>query len=249
MKLNFVACVFGGVLSAVCSLTALRAQDKGARPNILFCIADDASAEHFSAYGNTWVNTPAFDRVARNGLLFKNAYTPNAKCAPSRACILTGRNPWQLGELGNHLAYWPEKYVSVMELIERNDYATGHTGKGWGPGEPGTIDGKPRELTGTPYNKISANRLTSGIRPLDYAANFEDFLNRKEENKPFFFWFGSSEPHRAYEYGSGRKLGKKTLESIDDVPDFWPDNDTVRTDMLDYALEVEYFDKEVGKMS
>ena len=64
------------------------------QPNILFAIADDASWQHFSAYGCNWVQTPAFDRIANCGILFKNAYTPNAKCAPSRACILTGRNSW-----------------------------------------------------------------------------------------------------------------------------------------------------------
>ena len=68
------------------------------QPNILFAIADDASFPHMGAYGTNWIKTPAFDRVAREGLLFMNAYTPNAKCAPSRACILTGRNSWALKE-------------------------------------------------------------------------------------------------------------------------------------------------------
>lgn len=61
------------------------------RPNILFAIADDWGA-HASAYGTPWIKTPHFDRVAKQGLLFNHAYTPMAKCAPSRACILTGRN-------------------------------------------------------------------------------------------------------------------------------------------------------------
>ena len=64
-------------------------------PNILFAIADDWGV-HAGAYGTKWVRTPHFDRVARDGILFKNAYPPNAKCAPSRAAILPGRNAWQL---------------------------------------------------------------------------------------------------------------------------------------------------------
>ena len=48
------------------------------RPNILFCLADDAGM-HFGAYGCPWVTTPNFDRVADKGLLFTNAFTPNAK--------------------------------------------------------------------------------------------------------------------------------------------------------------------------
>src|SRR6266404_3941687 len=65
-------------------------------PNILLAIADDWEFGHASAYGCKWAMTPAFDRVAREGLLFTRAYTPTAKCAPSRACLLTGRNSWQL---------------------------------------------------------------------------------------------------------------------------------------------------------
>jgi len=63
------------------------------RPNILFCIADDASFQHFSANGYTWVNTPNIDRIAREGINFTSAYTPNPKCSPSRSVIITGRNP------------------------------------------------------------------------------------------------------------------------------------------------------------
>src|SRR6185295_7844237 len=76
-------------------------------PNILFCVADDWSWPHAGAYGCPWVKTPGFDRVAREGLLFARAYTPNAKCAPSRACLLTGRNSWQLKEAANHICYFP----------------------------------------------------------------------------------------------------------------------------------------------
>ena len=75
------------------------------KPNILFCIADDATWKHMSAYGTDWIKTPAFDKIADQGLLFNNAYTPNAKCGPSRSIILTGRNTWQLEEAANHLAF------------------------------------------------------------------------------------------------------------------------------------------------
>ena len=76
------------------------------RVNILFCVADDAG--HMSAYGVPWINTPAFDTVARNGLLFNNMYTCNAKSAPSRAAMITGRNSWQLEEACNHWPNFPE---------------------------------------------------------------------------------------------------------------------------------------------
>ena len=90
-------------LLGVTSVTAAEGEARVAvRPNILFAIADDWSGGHAGAYGCRWIKTPAFDRVAESGLLFTRAYTPNAKCSPSRASILTGRNPWQLKAAARH---------------------------------------------------------------------------------------------------------------------------------------------------
>ena len=103
------------------------------RPNILFCIADDATYKHMGAYGCTWVKTPAFDKIAQQGLLFNNAYTPNAKCAPSRSCIVTGLNSWQLEEAGNHWSYFPTKFKTYAEALGENGYHVGYTAKGVAP--------------------------------------------------------------------------------------------------------------------
>lgn len=219
------------------------------RPNILFCVADDASYAHFSANGCKWITTPAFDQIARQGILFANAYTPNAKSAPSRACLLTGRNSWQLEEAGNHIGFWPDqKYQTFMEALAQQDFFVGYTGKGWGPGNPGMKDGHERELLVNEYNIKKTIPPTKGISADDYASNFEYFLTQKPKNKPFCFWYGAREPHRVYEYGSGVKKGDRKLSDIDNVPGFWPDNDTVRNDMLDYAFEIEYLDSHLGKM-
>ena len=102
-------------------------------PNILFAIADDWGV-HGGAYGTKWVKTPALDRVARQGILFTHAYTPNAKCAPSRACILTGRNSWQLKAAANHICYFPPEFKTFVEALGEQGYAVGMTGKGWAPG-------------------------------------------------------------------------------------------------------------------
>ena len=217
------------------------------QPNILILMADDVSFPHMSAYGTTWVNTPTFDKIAAEGLLFMNAYTPNAKCAPSRAIFLTGRNSWQLEEAGNHMPYFPEKYVSFMEALKEAGYFTGHTLKGWAPGNPGMKDGERRELTGKAYNDQKLEPPTSQISNMDYASNFKNFLNDRPKEQAFSFWYGSIEPHRAYEFGSSIKNGKDPKE-ITKVPEFWPDNDSVRIDLLDYALELEYFDKQAGLM-
>lgn len=215
------------------------------KPNILICILDDASP-HMSAYGYDWVNTPAFDKLASNGILFTNAYTPNAKCAPSRASLITGRNSWQLEEGANHVNNFPSKFKTFPEVLKENGYVTGLTGKGWGPGNPGEINGKPRILIGDEYNAIKTKPWATAMSNEDYALNFNQFLKQTGDN-PWFFWYGAREPHRKYEYGSGVRKGKKISE-IDSVPSFWPDNEVIRNDMLDYALEIEYADSHLEKM-
>lgn len=217
------------------------------KPNILFCIADDAGM-HFGAYGCPWVATPAFDRVARNGILFKNAFTPNAKCAPSRACILTGRNPWQLEEACNHMPFFPAKFKTFAETLDEQGYHVGLTQKGWGPGDAGSVNGQPRNLCGQRYNEHRCESPTDCTSSNDYCANFEAFLNDRDQDQPFCFWFGSKEPHRPYELESGLNKGSKKLDDIDEVYPIWPDNEVVRKDLLDYGYEIEYFDQQLGRM-
>ncbi|MEZ6091483.1 MAG: sulfatase-like hydrolase/transferase [Pirellulaceae bacterium] len=73
-------------------------------------------------------------------------------------------------------------------------------------------------------------------------------LAASDGSNPWCFWYGAVEPHRAYEYGSGVAKGGKKLEQIDKVFSFWPDNETTRNDLLDYAFEIEHFDRHLGKM-
>jgi N-sulfoglucosamine sulfohydrolase len=218
------------------------------RPNILFAIADDWGYGHASAYGSRFVKTPAFDRVAREGVLFTRAFTPNAKCAPSRAIILTGRNSWQLEDAANHIPYFPAKFKTWAEALRDNGYFTGLTAKGWAPGVANDASGKARQMAGKPFNQRKLKAPATGMSDNDYAANFEDFLQAAPKDQPWSFWYGAIEPHRAYEYGSGVAKGGKKLSDIDRVPGFWPDNETVRNDLLDYALEIEHFDHHLERM-
>lgn len=241
--------VLATVCFVACFLAACTREAPISRtPNILIAIADDASFPHMGAYGTDWIDTPAFDRVAREGLLFTRAYTPNAKCAPSRAAILTGRNSWQLEEAANHWPYFPRKFKTYAEALQENGFHVGYTVKGWAPGVALDTTGAARQLTGKQYNEVRLELPAQHISPVDYAANFEVFLDDRENDAPFVFWYGSIEPHRAYEYGAGKRLANKSVDEIDHVPAFWPDTDSVRMDMLDYAYEIEYFDQHLGRM-
>ena len=102
-----------------------------------------------------------------------NCYTPNAKCAPSRSCVATGRNSWQLEEAGNHVSFFPAKFKTYAEaLAGQTDYFVGMTGKGVAPVQ------SPRGAT-SPASRITgrtAKPPARGISDKDYAANFGRFL-------------------------------------------------------------------------
>src|SRR5215475_7298800 len=103
------------------------------RPNILVIVADDWSYPHAGVYGDKVVKTPNFDRVAREGALFTNAFCAAPSCTPSRASLLTGRAVHQLEEGGNLHAFLPAKFDTYPDLLEAAGYFVGYARKGWGP--------------------------------------------------------------------------------------------------------------------
>jgi N-sulfoglucosamine sulfohydrolase len=87
----------------------------------------------------------------------------------------------------------------------------------------------------------------SKICAIDYSANFDAFLDERPEGKPFYFWYGAREPHRPYGDGEAIAHGK-TLDDLSEIPPYWPQEETIKSDMLDYAFEVEWFDQQLGKI-
>ncbi len=220
------------------------------RPNILFIIADDASRDSIGVYGSTYVETPNFDRIANEGVRFEHAYNCNPKCAPARATLLTGRYSWQLEEACNHNPILSNKWVFYPFLLEEGGYFVGLTGKGWGPGDfdganlGKSQDGRKVNPAGYVWDKRNAKPPYKGMASTDYAANFGDFLDERPADQPFCFWLGTKEPHRAYELDSYKKEGRDLSKVT--VPAYYPDNETIRGDLADYAIEVEWYDRAIG---
>jgi N-sulfoglucosamine sulfohydrolase len=226
------------LFTALLSLILRTGAASAAPPNVLFIIADDSGKHWGEAYGCKWAKTPNIDRIAKTGLVFDNAYTPTSKCAPSRAAIITGRNPWLLEDAANHQPEFPAKFKAFTEALADAGIATGGAGKTWGPGQARNADGTPRDF---------ALKGKGGKQAKDPGAGLAEFLKSRPSGKPFFYWFGSHLPHRAYVPDSGVKAGK-TTNQIDHVPGYWPDNDLVRRDMLDYSIEIEQYDEQVGSL-
>jgi hypothetical protein len=87
------------------------------RPNILLLMSDNQSAEHLGCYGDTSIKTPHIDKLAKKGLIFKNAFCSAPSCSPARASMLTGQDIWNLGEAANLWSSFPrvKVYSKLME--------------------------------------------------------------------------------------------------------------------------------------
>ncbi|MDR0573299.1 MAG: sulfatase [Tannerella sp.] len=250
--------IFFSVSSGVLVGCKQRQEKPSAKPpNILFVINDDQSYVHTSFVGSRMVCTPGFDRVAANGVYFTNCYAGSPGSAPSRSALVTGRHHWQNKQSGQHASSWMKEFVPFVDILKANGYHTGFTGKGVDPfryarNEEDSLWRK-QNAAGRAYNKHRYtkdgpldSRTADGIGLVDYYANFLDFMQQRETGQPFYFWYGSTEPHRAYEKGSWKRNGKEL--ALADVPDFLPDTEEIRGDMLDYAVEIEWADSHLYKM-
>jgi arylsulfatase A-like enzyme len=194
-------------------------------PNIVFAIADDWSWPHAGAYGDPVIQTPTFDRLADEGVLFEQAFVSAPSCTPSRGAIVTGQHFWRLRAAAQLWSYWPTEFAEYPRLLAETGYHVGSYRKGWGPGEH---PDRPDNPAGPQYESVEA------------------FFAARQEGQPFSLWFGSSDPHRPYELGSGVASGMD-LGAIALAAHF-PDAAEVRSDVADYYWEVQRFDREVGEL-
>jgi uncharacterized sulfatase len=250
----FIATAIIVVSMIVFSCSTKNSQEK---VNILFAISDDQSFAHTSFYGCEFVETPAFDRIAGEGVYFSNCYAGSPGCAPSRSTIVTGRYHWQNEQSGQHASSWMKKYVPFIDMLEANGYQTGRTGKGVSPFQYARdendslwrkTDAGGIEHSAISYKKGSPDdeRTASKIGPLNYFENFKYFMENVRGDKPFFFWYGAKEPHRSYEQDSWKRTSKNLEDAK--VPPFFPDDPVIRGDLLDYAVEIEWFDLHLQRM-
>lgn len=236
------------ILFALLLFSSVKVQGKKTeRPNILFCISDDQSWVHTSFAGEKAVATPAFDRIATEGLYFKNAFCAAPSCSASRGAIITGQEIWRLGEAAQLFSAVPKDFekVSFPLLLQKSGYNIGYTLKGWAPNDFDVYKWDEYPL-GKQYNDKTLDAPANKIVSNDYAGNFAEFLKDCTNDEPFFFWFGASEPHRAFEEGSGVKNGVD-INKVE-VPGFLPDVPEIRNDIADYLFEIEWFDIHLGRM-
>jgi len=238
------------------------------RPNILFAFADDWG-RYASCYRAVpgasplcgLVDTPAVDRIAREGVLFTDALVPAPTCTPCRSSLLSGRYFWQT-RLGAILegAVWDDAIPTWSRMLAAAGYHTGSTYKTWGPGIPA---GDPPfcdcdrvyHRTGTDFGRYS-HRVTGlvaesrsvedakGVLDDEVRGNFSDFLADRDGDAPFCYWWGPTNTHRTWEKGSGKALwGLEPDDLAGKMPGCFPDVHDVREDVADYLGECMAFDR------
>jgi len=112
------------------SLAALAANAQQAtRPNIVYIMTDDHTAQMMSCYDTRFVETPNLDRIARDGVRFTHSYVANSLSGPSRACMITGKHSHKNGFTNNEHGIFDGSQQTMPKLLQAAGYETCLIGK------------------------------------------------------------------------------------------------------------------------
>jgi arylsulfatase A-like enzyme len=240
------------------------------RWNILFVFADDWG-RYASCYRgldgrpgiNDVVETPAVDRLAREGVVFRNAFVNSPSCTPCRSSLLSGRYFFNCGR-GAILqgAVWDDAIPTFPLELEKAGYRIGKSFKVWSPGRPADqpFGGQKHayEKAGRLSNNFSesATRMVADGKTVAEAraailaevrGNFEAFLADGAGATPWLYFLGTTTTHRTWVKGSGQALwGIDPARLQGKLPAFLPDVPEIREDVADYLGEVQAVDASLG---
>ena len=204
--------------------------DVNDKPNIIVFIADDVSWDDIGVYGNDQVVTPNIDNLAKNGLIFNNAYLTTSSCSPSRNSILTGRYPHNTGAAELHTEP-PLDMTSFPEILKDKGYYTLQAGKF-----------HMGEYAKRGFHEVHDNKQINGLGGEDY---WVEGLKKRPESKPFFMWFASYDAHRIW--GDNEFSGTHNPDKIV-VPDYLVNGSLTRLDLANYYDEITRFDHYIGEV-
>ncbi len=206
-------------------------------------IADDISAEDFTSYGNDFVETKNIDSLAKQGLVFDNAYLTASSCSPSRASTISSRYPHNLGEAGELHRVMPTHLATLPKTLRANGYYTAQSGKSHFGGNESAKNILEAGFVDYDEGKVGDKGLSN-----TGAANWIKVLRKIPKDKPFFLWFAARDAHRSWDSYWTDEMGEKL--NVDDikVPQELVDNKATRQDLVSYYNEVRRFDYNVGKV-
>jgi arylsulfatase A-like enzyme len=232
-------------------------------PNVILVVADDLGRGDLGAYGQRFIRTPNLDRMARDGMLFTDAYAASPVCAPSRASFMTGlhqghaRIRGNMARAGGRVSLKPED-LTVAEVLKGAGYRTGVVGK-WGLGEPETTGVPGRQGFDYFFGYLNQNHahdyypdylwrndervsLPKGTYSHDlFTREALDFV-RREAARPFFLYLAYTLPH------ANNELGKKTGNGMEVPSDAPYTREPWSPQQRNYAAMVTRLDADVGKL-
>jgi uncharacterized sulfatase len=181
MSVAFTGCLTNNKSNNVAKVDANQKE----KPNIIFYLADDQDVYDYGCYGNEKVNTSAVDRLAKEGMLFTNAFTAQAICAPSRSQLFTGNYPVKNGCFANHTGTRPN-IESVTSRMKKLGYQVVLAGKSHV--KPASVYQWDKEWEPVPKKDVPRDYI-----PLDSIENY-----MKTAKKPFCMFITSKYPHGKY---------------------------------------------------
>jgi arylsulfatase A-like enzyme len=173
-----------------------------ARPNIIFIFSDDHDADAMSVYNKKLIQTPGFERMAKEGMLFKKNFVANSICAPARATILTGKFSHMNHHKDNQTAFDTSQYTFTKQL-QNAGYQTALVGKWHLKTLPSGFDSwtvLPGQ--GQYYSPEFINMRGDTVSyPDEYATSLTtkksiEWLEKRDKNKPFLLMVHHKAPHR-----------------------------------------------------
>lgn len=190
------------ISAASCS----QAPELDPRPNILFIFTDDHGAQAISAYGSKINETPNIDRLANEGLIFRNAFVTNSICAPSRAVILTGKYSHSNGQLTN-VETFDGSQQTFPKLLQQAGYQTAMFGKWHLKSDPTGFNAWQVLIGQGPYYNPPIKSATGVTEHVGYTTDIItdialDWLESgRDTQKPFMMMYQHKAPHRRWDPG------------------------------------------------
>lgn len=176
-------------------------------PNIIFIMSDDHAEQSISAYGSEMIETPHIDRIAKEGILFKNSFVTNSICAPSRAVLLTGKYS-HLNGLRDNRDEFDGSQMTFPKLLQKAGYQTSVIGKWHLKTHPTGFDYwniligqgdyyNPRMVVKGETPDAQADTVTHTGYTTDLITDFAlETLEKRDKSKPFCMLYHHKAPHR-----------------------------------------------------
>lgn len=237
------------------------ASDEAPERNIIFFITDDESPT-LGCYGDSVAVTPNIDAIAKDGVIFRNAFATTASCSASRSVVMSGLHNHKNGQYGHeHHFHKFSSYHNVVSLalpqvLANEGYRTGHIGK-YHVGPEAVF-----------HYETRLQDKSKGRNAVQMAEQCRDFLSDRSDERPFFLYFATSDPHRGGGIDQTSKLElkpnlfgnrkeRKSHKDVEEVfydpakvpiPKFLPDSPESREEIAQYYQSCSRIDYGLGRL-